>query len=553
MLRSWSGMVLFAYLVTHFLNHALGLVSLEAMEMGRGWFVALWRNWAGTLALYGALAAHLALVLWSLYERRSLRMPSWEFFQIVLGLAIPPLLAMHVIGTRLLFELYGIGDTYIYVVMVIWVFAPMDGVLQTVALVVAWLHGCIGLHFWLRIKPWYPRLVPYVYAAALMLPVLALLGFARAGQTLAVLAQDPAWVDSVITSLPFPNESQIDTAYMLRNSGFAVYAGLIFSVVAARLVRAGWERRRGVYHLSYPGGRRVRVTSGMTILEASRTAGIPHAEVCGGRGRCSTCRVRIGSGYDSLAPPDTDEQRVLERVGVPPRVRLACQTRPGHDLEVTPLLPPTATPRDSRARPENIQGSEQEIAILFADLRAFTQLAESKLPYDVVFLLNRYFRSMGEAVEGAGGQIDKFIGDGVMALFGVGSDPTRGCREALAGARAMAEQLDELNRALTSDLDDPLRMGIGIHTGSAIVGEMGYADAVSMTAIGDAVNTASRLETLTKEHGCQLIVSEQVVERSGVDLSDFPSHQIMVRGRREPLTIRVIDDAKTLPEARAEK
>ena len=260
--------------------------------------------------------------------------------------------------------------------------------------------------------------------------------------------------------------------------------------------------------------------------------------------------MRTGSGYDSLAPPDAAEQRVLERVGAPPRVRLACQTRPTHDLEVTPLLPPTATPRDSRARPGNIQGSEQEIAILFADLRAFTKLAERKLPYDVVFLLNRYFRAMGEAVESAGGQIDKFIGDGVMALFGVGSDPARGCREALAGARAMAEQLDNLNRVLTSDLDEPLRIGIGIHTGSVIVGEMGYAKAVSMTAIGDAVNTASRLEALTKEHGCQLIVSEQVVEHAGADLSGFPSHQVMVRGRREPLTIRVIADARTLPQTR---
>ncbi len=543
-------MVLFAYLTTHFINHGLGLVSLAAMEEGREWFLALWRNWAGTIALYGALTTHLALVLWALYQRRSLRMPSWEAGQIALGLVIPPLLAEHIIGTRFLYEFFGVGDAYTYVVLVHWEFAPEKGALQTLMLLVAWLHGCIGLHFWLRIKPGYARLVPYLYGGALLLPVLALLGFAKAGQEVAVLARDPAWIEAVVTGLPFPDEAAIAAAVMLRDTVYAIYAGLILSVVAARFIRAGWERRRGVYHLSYPGGRRVRVTSGMTILEASRTAGIPHAEVCGGRGRCSTCRVRIGSGYDSLAPPDTDEQRVLERVGAPPRVRLACQTRPGHDLEVTPLLPPTATPRDSRARPGNVQGSEQEIAILFADLRAFTRFAEGKLPYDVVFLLNRYFRAMGEAVESAGGQVDKFIGDGVMALFGVGSGPARGCREALAGARAMAAQLEELNGVLTSDLDEPLRMGIGIHTGPAIVGEMGYADAVSMTAIGDAVNTASRLEALTKEHGCQLIVSEQVVERAGVDLSGFPSHQIMVRGRREPLTIRVIADASRLPEMR---
>ncbi len=258
--------------------------------------------------------------------------------------------------------------------------------------------------------------------------------------------------------------------------------------------------------------------------------------------------MRIGEGLDGLPPPRPDEQRVLKRVGVPPNVRLACQTRPTRDLEITPLLPPTATARDGLRRPGYVQGTEQEIAILFADLRAFTRLAENKLPYDVVFLLNRYFRSMGQAIERAGGQVDKFIGDGVMALFGIASGPERGCREAIAGARAMAAALDELNRALAHDLDEPLRIGIGIHAGPSIVGEMGYAKATGLTAIGDAVNTASRLEALTKEHGCQLIVSERVEQRAGVDLSAFESREIDVRGRREPLTVRLIPDARDLPE-----
>lgn len=546
-LRSWSGMVLFAYLVSHFVNHSLGLISLDAMEAGRGWFLAIWRNWLGTLALYGALIVHGAMVLWSLYQRRSLRMPSWECAQIASGLLIPLLLAIHIIGTRYLHQEFGIDDSYTYIVLVLWEFQPEMGIQQTATLVIAWLHGCAGLHFWLRIKPWYPRLVPYLYSVALLLPTLGLLGFANAGQEASVLARDGAWLQTVLAG--FPDEAMVAEAYALRDKVYVIYAVLLLSVVAARLVRAAWERRSGVYHLSYPGGRRARLTSGMTILETSRAAGIPHAEVCGGRGRCSTCRVRIGSGLDGLEPPDDAEQKVLDRVGAAPNVRLACQTRPNQDLTITPLLPPTATPRDSRSRPGNIQGSEQEIAILFADLRAFTKLSETKLPYDVVFLLNRYFRAMGEAVEQSGGQVDKFIGDGVMALFGLTSGPDRGCRQALAGAQAMAVHLEELNRSLTNDLDEPLRIGIGIHTGPAIVGEMGYADAVSMTAIGDAVNTASRLETLTKEHTCQLIISAQVERRAGVDLSAYQSHQIEVRGRNEPLTIRVVPDATTLGAA----
>ena len=166
----------------------------------------------------------------------------------------------------------------------------------------------------------------------------------------------------------------------------------------------------------------------------------------------------------------------------------------------------------------------------------------------MVFVLNRYFRSMGEAVEGAGGQVDKFIGDGVMALFGVDGDGARACRQALAGARAMSNMLDELNRTLANDLEEPLRMGIGIHFGPAIVGEMGYAKAIGVTAIGDTVNTASRLETLTKEFTCQLIVSSEVERNAGVDLAAFPEHDVEVRGRRDRLRIRVIDDARTLPD-----
>ena len=540
-------MVLFCYLLTHYSNHALGLISLDAMEAGREYFVALWRNPLGTVVLYGALSSHLSLVLWNLFQRRNLRMPGWQMSQILLGLMIPPLLAEHIVGTRLLAEIYGIGDSYTYVVLVLWEFAPEKGLQQAIVLVVAWLHGCMGLHFWLRLKPWYPRTVPYFYGVALLLPVLALLGFAHAGQEVARLAAQPGWVAAVMRDLPFPTVSEIKMAGAFRDMALAVFIGLLVTVVGARLTRAALERRRGVFHLTYPDGRRVRVSSGTTILEASRSAAIPHAQVCGGRGRCSTCRVRCGDGFDTLDEPSGDEQKVLDRVGAPPRVRLACQTRPSSDLEVTPLLPPTATARDGGAQPATMHGSEQEIAILFADLRGFTHLSEKKLPYDVVFLLNRYFRAMGQAIESAGGQVDKFIGDGVMALFGVNAGAERGCREALAGARAMGEALEELNKSLKSDLDEPLRIGIGIHTGPVIVGEMGYASAVSVTAIGDAVNTASRLEAQTKELQCQLIVSADVEEKSKVDLAAFPSREITVRGREEPLTIRAIGEATALP------
>src|SRR5467141_4108928 len=184
---------------------------------------------------------------------------------------------------------------------------------------------------------------------------------------------------------------------------------------------------------------------------------------------------------------------------------------------------------------------------MFADLRSFTQLSEQKLPYDLVFLLNRYFAEMGHAVEAAGGRIDKFIGDGVMALFGLDSGVEAGCREALAAARDMAERMESLNRALVHDVPEPLRIGIGIHTGPAIVGEMGFGTAVSITAVGDSVNTASRIESLTKTYACELVVSEAVMLRAGIDLADAPRHEIEIRGRVERLVVRTFTSARDLP------
>ncbi len=300
--------------------------------------------------------------------------------------------------------------------------------------------------------------------------------------------------------------------------------------------------------LTYPGGRVAQITPGISVLEASREAGIEHASVCGGRGRCSTCRIRLGEGREHVEPAKAEEQKVLKRVGVPENVRLACQLRPTENLEVIPLLPANATPKDAHRKPARLQGSEREVAILFADIRQFTQFSENKLPYDVVFVLNRYFRAMGEVIDETGGELDKFIGDGVMALFGANTTPEEGCRRVLEAARRMSIALDELNQALRADLDEPLRIGIGIHLGTVIVGEMGFSNAVSFTAIGDAVNTASRLEQVTKEYSCQLIVSEGICKRAGVALVEFPLHEIQIRGRGQPVRIHCVEKASDMAE-----
>jgi adenylate cyclase len=323
------------------------------------------------------------------------------------------------------------------------------------------------------------------------------------------------------------------------------YLIALAGVLVARQVRLRLLRGAQV-RIAYPAGRTVIAPVGLTVLEASRLGGIPHASVCGGRGRCSTCRVRIEGGIETLPAARPEEQRVLDRVGAPPGVRLACQLRPVRDVAVAPLLPATAGPTQAAPRGDGRGGREQEIAVLFADLRGFTGMAENKLPYDVVFVLNRYCEVIGGAITAAGGVPNQFSGDGVMALFGVDRGAEEGCRRALTAARAMVAGIATLNGELAVELPTPLRIGIGIHTGPAIVGRMGYGDSAQLTAIGDTVNVAARLEQLTKEYACALVMSEDVGTRAGIDVSALPRHELTVRNRAGVLAVRTVDDVTTL-------
>ncbi|PYN40498.1 MAG: adenylate/guanylate cyclase domain-containing protein [Candidatus Rokuibacteriota bacterium] len=544
-LRLGAAFVLLTYVCLHFVNHALGIVSLDAMAAGRWWFLALWRSAPGTLALYGAIAVHGLLALWLLYERRTLRMPLWEAAQYGLGLALPALLVVHVVGTRIAWWRFGADDPYPRIVYFLWLQAPEHGARQALTLVLAWLHACLGVHYWLRFRAWYPRARPWLFAVALLLPALALLGFVAAAREVTALARTPGWTEAMLRAAHAPGSAEAARLLAIRRGFLGTYLIALVGVSVARGVRRLLERRRSI-RITYPNGRVAVAPAGFTILDASRLAGIPHASVCGGRGRCSTCRVRIAKGLDALPAPTEVERRVLARVGAAPDVRLACQTRPAHDVVVEPLLAPSVTPADAFGA-DLRQGREQELAVLFADLRGFTRMAEHKLPYDVVFVLNRYFEAVGTAITRAGGVTNQFTGDGVMALFGIESGPATGSRQALTAARAMVEGVEALSAELAGDLPTPLRIGIGIHTGPAVVGRMGWGESVYLTAVGDTVHVAARLEQATKDYAAELVVSDDVARRAGLDLSRFPGHDVAVRNRAGRIAIRVIDRAANLP------
>ena len=550
-LRLYSGLILAAYVISHFINHSLGLLSVDAMESYRRINAIVWQNPVGTLALYGSFTVHGVLALHALFRRTTLRMPWWEALQLTLGLLIPPLIAIHVIGTRLTQSLLGFDVDYPWVLYVQWSNARYL-VQQPLLVLVVWIHVVVGLHFWLRLKSWYPRALPALYALAVLLPVLGLLGFARAGTDVLALATDPEARSAILSGWTDAPRDGRRFILALEPKVLWVMAALLALVLVAREIRRQVRRRRKHdYALEHPTAGSITAKAGQTILEALRVAGIPHASVCGGRARCTTCRVRVGAGFEHLPAPREIEAAALERIGASDNVRLACQTRPSRDLHVTPLLPANASAADAQ-RPGGVGGHEQSVAVMFVDLRASTKLGEERLPYDVVFILNQFFAEMSEALRETRGHYAQFSGDGLMALYGLESDMATGCRDAMRGAAAMTRRLAALNDRLAGELRERLQIGIGIHCGEAIVGTMGPPSSPNLSAIGDNINIAARLEAQCKTYGVTLVVSKQAARHAGIDLSSFDLHEASVRGREEPIVVYAVPDPSTISELMGE-
>ncbi len=371
--RLVAGLVLFTYVATHLIDHSLGNASVAAMNtmlVGQKWF---WRGVIGSTLFWGALTVHACLGLWSLYARRYVGWTRTEILQLVLGLSILPMLANHMTVTRLTYTLYGHDKTYAQELHSLWLAAPAWGVLQLAVLVVAWTHACIGLGRAARLLPWYPRWRAPLLAAAVLLPVLAMLGFAQGVREQARIEAQPGWhADAPRVEAP----AQAATLREVRNAFLVLYAAAILAILAARIARHWHETRRRGISVRYPDGQVARIPRGLSVLDASRMIGLPHASVCGGRGRCSTCRVRVAAPPGHLPPPLSGERRVLDWVGMNPAlVRLACQLRPVGDLSVSPLVPPDLADQYVAGNHARAAGEERFVAALFVDMRDSTRLA----------------------------------------------------------------------------------------------------------------------------------------------------------------------------------
>lgn len=539
-LRIGSGLVLFAYVFFHFVNIALGLVSgpaMDAMQAGRQ---VITRSLPGTLLLYGALLTHGGLALWSVVRARSLRLPGWHLLQMALGLTIPVLLTVHVVHTRMAHDLFGVTDRMGFLIGLIW--GTPSALQQSVLLLLVWTHGCLGLHFWLRLHRGWARLLPLWTALAAVVPVLALAGFLTEGRRISALLADPALAGGLQAGWNWPTPEAFGALLRISLDLTDLYWLLLAAAVAAHLLRRLLARRRHSLRIAYVDGPRVATAPGPTLLEISQSHGVPHMSLCGGRGRCTTCRVVIEHGADALPPPEEAERRALAAVRAPEGTRLACQLRPMGDATVFRVFRPD-TGRPS-AHPG--QSRERRLAVLFLDMRGFTERTARQLPYDVVFLLNRYFSAIVPPIVAAGGTVDKYLGDGLLAVFDA-TDKSASARAGLRAAAGIGAALQRFNADLAAEGTPEIRIGLGLHLGTLVLGEIGASGHAQRTIIGDTVNVASRLEAKTKDLGACALISDSLLQAAALDGTTAPLQPLTLRGVAQPVQALAIHNWNDIP------
>jgi adenylate cyclase len=516
-LRLISGIVMLLYLASHLANHALGLISVDIAEGMLAGVVRFWRNPVVTIVLYGAAGVHVALAIVSVYERRTFRLPAAELLRIALGFWLPVMLIGHAITTRLEYELIGAPSTYARVVSELW---ARDGEWQHMGLLApGWLHGCLGLNFAFGRRQLWRRYRFALFAVALLLPVLSALGFVEMGRELA--RQRPV-NEVAAVSTPVVSDGtkvSLEAAAVVApwRAGLVWgYLGIIGLAFTARGARGLLERRQGkIVAISYP-NRTVRVPRGWSVLETSRAFHIAHASSCGGRARCSTCRVRVVAGVDSCPPPEADERATLERIGADPELRLACQLRPQDDISIVPLTHPDEPLHRQKVAPLE---ADRDVVILLCQFANRSVLESDHLAHDVLYVFTLYAENACRAVNDAGGTVSYVGHDNICAVFGLHDGIARASRQALTAAYEIGQALDNLNSGLDQKWGCKAKILVSIHAGFAALSHIGQG-VETVIAAGPAMEIAEELGHQALHADKAFAISNAVFEAANLKITD---------------------------------
>ena len=261
-----------------------------------------------------------------------------------------------------------------------------------------------------------------------------------------------------------------------------------------------------------PDNKTCEATNGLTLLEIAKNNNIPHVNACGGEGKCTTCRLLVLDGVQNCSSETEQEKALKSKAHTTDEFRLACQTTISGDVTVRRLVLNSEDIESHSERSVSGRlGETKKIAILFSDIRGFTPFSEKLTPYDVVFILNRYFNRMVRVVESNNGTVDNYIGDGMIAIFGLHDNKTP-AEYAVKSALEMCDQMDDMKPYLKTMYGQDFDIGIGIHWGEAVVGDIGAGKSKRFTAIGDAMNFASRVESANKQFQSRVLISDEVHE-----------------------------------------
>ncbi|MBO9683088.1 MAG: adenylate/guanylate cyclase domain-containing protein [Flavisolibacter sp.] len=285
------------------------------------------------------------------------------------------------------------------------------------------------------------------------------------------------------------------------------------------------------YFIEFPKEGCVYASPNQTILEAALSAGVPLFHVCGGKAKCSTCRVLVIEGAEWLTPPNAKEKLLNDQMHFPRNVRLACQTHiTGGSIKLARIIQDETdigiyVGNSSGASSQQI-GEERELVLFFLDIRNFTPLVEKLLPFDTIHIIRKLFLVFQNIIESNQGKIIETTGDGLYAVFGCDTGRVQSVQSAVKAASTILEDLVNINDSYFKiHFHENIQVGIGIHIGRVVSGVIRIGNEERMIVMGYPVNIASRLQNATKFLNNSLVVSSDIYGF----LSDPPSS--------EPLTI----------------
>ena len=300
--------------------------------------------------------------------------------------------------------------------------------------------------------------------------------------------------------------------------------------------------KMGKYQLKIlPDNISVDIDDRTSILEASLQARISHAHACGGNAQCSTCRVIVLAGSENMLERNEKEWKLAHKLGFPPHIRLACQTKVRGDVEIKrPIIDAfdleLALAQADAGNLDGQVGCERAVAVLFLDIEEYTPFAEKQLPYDVIHVLNKYYALVGRSVHAHGGHIIDYYGDGILAVFGLEQQESP-VLDAIRSVFDMQEALKEFNAYLTLMFDHQFKVRMGLHFGKAIVGKVGIDGAYKFAVIGDTINVANRIEEVNKLFGTYFLISEDAYHQVKNSVQVNKTYHTALKGKSGHFTL----------------